>query len=243
MERSRIHIVGSSIASRFGIEEPSWPELLAEKYKKVADVTSEIQYGLTYNRVIPMLSEVPHVELLVLHFGIAVGWPVSFRKVDIKLGTTPIKNEYAFHQPIGKGRSVKSRIKNRIKFRARNLLKYLLFMTGQYRPRVNTGDLEDQINAVISVAQSRAKEIVWIQHVPAWSMRTFVERWYYERYVKRIRWFAERNANRGVTFIIPEGPLVDAQNYALDTTHLSARGHREYAEFMSQVDAMRKLLV
>ena len=42
MERLRIHIVGSSTASRFGIDEPSWPELLAEKYKEVADVTSEI---------------------------------------------------------------------------------------------------------------------------------------------------------------------------------------------------------
>ena len=234
--------MGSSIASRFGIDEPSWPELVAEKFSVSAKITSEVQYGFTYSRVIPFISDVPHVDLLIIHFGILVGWPVSFRKVDTKLGTTPLKNEYFFFQPIGMGKSVKSRIKNRIKFRARNLLKYLLFMTGQYKPRVNPKDLEDQINAVISVAHSRAKEIIWIQHVPAWSMRTFVERWYYERYLSRIRRLAERNSHLGVTFIIPEGSLVDAQNYTMDTVHLSARGHREYANFICQVGAMKKLL-
>jgi len=241
LEKAKIHIVGSSVASRFGIEQECWPEIFAARCSNKAEVSFEIQYGLTYTRVIPMLSELAHSDLLILHFGIALGWPVSFRKVDFKLGTTPLKNEYAYHQPIGKGKTPRSRLKNRAKFRARNALKYLLFFTGQYRPRVNSKDLEDQINAVLAVAHTKSKHVVWIQHVPAWSMRTLVERWYYKRYIERIRWFAEKPGS-GVTFIVPEGSLVDAKNYALDTTHLSVEGHKTYADFIQQIDAVKQLI-
>ena len=72
-------------------------------------------------------------------------------------------------------------------------------------------------------------------------MRTFVERWYYKRYIERIRWFAEKPGS-GVTFIVPEGSLVDAKNYALDTTHLSVEGHKAYADFIQQIDAVKRLI-
>jgi hypothetical protein len=242
LELKKIHIIGSSIASRFGIEEKSWPELFADQLASKALVTHEIQYGLNFSRSIPFIANVEPVDMLVLHYGIAVGWPVSYRKVDIKLGTTPLKNEYAYHQPIGKGRSPSRRIKNRIKFRVRNAVKYLLFLTGQYKPRVNQGDLEDQVAAVLSVAQNRAKEVVWIQHVPAWSMRTLVERWYYKNYVSRIERFALKHAQAGVTFVIPDEPLTDAKNYALDTTHLSSAGHIAYAQMMRQLPVIERVL-
>jgi hypothetical protein len=207
-----------------------------------AQVTHEIQYGLNFSRSIPFIAKIEAVDILILHFGIAVGWPVSYRKVDIKLGTTPLKNEYAYHQPIGKGRSPSRRIRNRIKFRARNAVKYLLFLTGQYKPRVNQGDLEDQVAAVLSVAQSRAKEVVWIQHVPAWSMRTLVERWYYKNYVSRIEKFALKHAQEGVTFVIPDAPLTEANNYALDTTHLSSAGHVAYSKMMVDLPVIKRVV-
>ncbi len=72
-------------------------------------------------------------------------------------------------------------------------------------------------------------------------MRTFIERWYYKRYIERVRWFAEK-PGFGVTFIVPEGSLVDVKNYAFDTTHLSVEGHRDYADFIQQIDAVKKMI-
>jgi len=158
LEKLKIHIVGGSIASRFGIEERSWPEILTEDFSGKADVTHEILYGMNFARSIPLIAALPEVDVLILHFGIAVGWPVSFRKVDIKLGTTPLINEYAYHQPNGRGRNWQRRLRNRVKFRLRNGVKYLLFLTGQYRPRVDARDLEDQVSAVLAVAQHTQKK-------------------------------------------------------------------------------------
>ena len=241
MEQKHLHIIGSSIASRFGINSPSWPELLAEQFGSDLRVTYETQDGMTFTRAIPLIGKMESSDLLILHFGIAVGWPVSLRKVDIKLGTTPLKNEYAFHQPSGKGRTTRSRLKNRVKFRLRNGLKYVLFLLGQYKPRVNSRDLQDQISAVLSVAHSKAAEVIWVQHVPAWSMRTHVERWYYRRYISRIKWFAETIKPVGTYFIIPSDELARAENYAQDTTHLSAAGHQAYFEYFSQLPIIKKL--
>ncbi len=242
MERLKIHIVGSSIASRFGIEDKSWPEIFAGHVESRAEVTHEILYGMNFSRSIPLLTATKPVDILILHFGIAVGWPVSFRKVDIKLGMTPLKNEYAFHQPNGRGRNFQSRMKNRIKFRLRNGVKYLLFATGQYKPRVSSRDLEDQVVAVLSVAKNKASKVIWIQHVPAWSMRTVVERWYYKSFVARIEIFAEKHAQNQVTFVIPDSPLTDVTNYALDTTHLSSAGHVAYASAIQNLPVVRRLL-
>ena len=241
MVKKHIHIVGSSIASRFGIDSPSWPELLSQYLDGDLQVSYETQDGMTFTRAIPLISNMESADVLILHFGIAVGWPVSFRKVDIKLGTTPLKNEYAFHQPRGKGHTAKGRLKNRVKFRLRNGLKYLLFLLGQYKPRVNPRDLQDQISAVLSIAHSKTKEVIWIQHVPAWSMRTYVERWYYRRYISRVKWFAETIKPVGTYFIIPSDELARVENYAQDTTHLSAEGHRAYFEYFSQLPVIKKL--
>ena len=243
MERLRIHIIGGSIASKFGIKDESWPELFAAELSNKAVVTHEIQNGLNFSRAIPHIAQSDQVGILILHFGIAVGWPVSFRKVDIKFGTTPLKNEYAYHQPAGKGRNFPRRVKNRIKFRVRNGIKYLLFLSGQYKPRVSASDLEDQVAAVLSVAHTRAKEIVWIQHVPAWSMRTLVERWYYKSYIARIKSFAQKHAQSDVTFVIPEEPLTDARYYLLDTTHLNSAGHRAYSEMVLSLPVIQQALL
>ncbi len=242
MERLTIHIIGSSNASRFAIETDSWPEILAASLLEKADVTHEILNGLNFSRSIPLIASLGKVDLLILHFGTAVGWPVSLIKVDTRLGTTPLKNEYSFHQPTWRGRNLKSKVKNQIKFRLRNGVKYLLFATGQYKPRVGTHDLEDQITAVLAVAKKKTSEVIWIQHVPAWSMRTIVERWYYKRYLTRIEKFVGEHAQNQVTLVIPDGSLSKTENYALDTTHLSSAGHVAFASAIQNLPAVRRLL-
>ncbi len=118
----------------------------------------------------------------------------------------------------------------------------MLFATGQYRPRVNSRDLEDQISAVLSVALEKANEVIWIQHVPTWSMRTVVERWYYKSFLSRIEIFANKYAQNRVTFVIPNVELTNVENYARDTTHLSSSGHIAYARAVRELQVVQKLL-
>jgi hypothetical protein len=98
------------------------------------------------------------------------------------------------------------------------------------------------VAAVLSVAKNKASEVIWIQHVPAWSMRTVVERWYYKSFVARIERFAEKHAHNQVTFVIPDSPLTDVTNYALDTTHLSSAGHVAYASAIQNLPVVQRLL-
>jgi len=219
-------VLGSSAASNFkGInQDDCWPTLLKNELSATVDFRFKVVSGLTFVRSIPELSKMPNTDLLLLHFGTAIGWPVSIVKKGTLYGIN-FTSEFGFHQPAFKSNTARNRIKSFWKARFRNLIKYLLFFLGLYKPRVNRKEIHDQIRAVVEVAKSKSQKIVWIQHQALTHRSIFLERQSYKRYYREIQESLKTYASPALVIIeLPKSFLVQ-ENYLLDSVHLSAKGH------------------
>ncbi len=227
MERFQsVTVLGSSAASNFkGInQEDCWPNLLKNELSTTVDFRFKVVSGLTFVRSIPELSKMPNTDLLLLHFGTAIGWPVSIVKKGSLYGIN-FTSEFGFHQPAFKSTTARNRFKSFWKARFRNLIKYLLFCLGLYKPRVNRKEINDQIRAVVEVAKSKSQKIVWIQHQALTHRNIFLERQSYKRYYREILESLIPHASSELLIIeLPNSFLVQ-ENYLLDSIHLSAKGH------------------
>lgn len=229
-----ITVLGGSAASSFSDDQEfSWPYLLKESLPSLIEVNVETRGGLTFVRAISELADFPDEDLLIPHFGTSIGWPTAVVQLGHNLGVD-FTGEFAFHQPAYRSSNFMKRIKRAFKVRVRNTVKYLLFFTGRYKSRISRREIDDQIKAVVLLAKSQSKRIIWIQHQALQNRRIFLERRSYQKYYKEIINSLERYKSVDFQLLtLPNGFLVQ-ENYLLDSVHLSRLGHQEFHKLVRE---------
>jgi hypothetical protein len=227
-----ISVLGGSAASSFSdLKEKSWPFLLQSDLPREIEFKVEIRGGLTFVRALNELIDFPNEDLLILHFGTSIGWPVSVVKKGHKFGID-FASEFGLHQPPYQSAGIFNRINKSLKARLRNTVKYALFGLGLYKSRVSRREIADQIDAVVHLASKQSKRIMWVQHQALQNRRIFLERHSYEKYYKEILAALEKHRSPNFTIVtLPDSFLVP-ENYLYDCIHLSENGHRELATIL-----------
>ena len=236
MERLKITVIGGSASNNFGNPPDSlgWPELLAKNLTQSADLTHVSRGGLTFVRGMNEISEIDSTSVLVMHFGTSIGWPISLVKTGTALGID-FASDYGFNQPTGISKVKSHRVKQFFKRSFRNSVKYLLFFAGQYKPRASRRELQDQIEAVINLAQHKTDRLIWIQHRAFLNHRIWLEKWVYERYYKRIMKTLNGLGVQGVSVLTIPDEFMVAENYLFDCVHLSSKGHERLEKLVREV--------
>ena len=235
MERLKISVIGGSASNNFGNAPDSlaWPELLAKNLAQSADLTHVSRGGLTFVRGMNEIAEIDSTDLLIMHFGTSIGWPISLVKTGTAMGID-FASDHGFNQPTGISTKRTRRVKNFFKRSFRNIVKFVLFFTGQYKPRASRRELKDQIEAVIHLAQHKTDRLIWIQHRAFLNHRIWLEKWVYERYYKQIMKTLDGLGLKGVTVLeIPDEFMV-AENYLFDCVHLSSKGHERLEKLVRE---------
>jgi len=229
MKELKIYVLGGSASSAHALKEsPAWPQIMANKYPQLK-INSENFGGLTLVQSINKLNAIDPVDVAILHFGTSIGWPSAVVDLGNRFGMD-FHNEFAFHQPPVKSKKQGySLLKHKLKMRFRNLIKYVLFIFGLYKPRINPREIGDQISAVLGLVEGKAKQVIWIQHQTIRNHRTSVERHYYKNFYNRI--VAEIRAKKPIWLELLELPdsFVIPENYLHDAVHLSELGHQRLA--------------
>lgn len=227
-----ITVLGGSAASSFSdLKEKSWPYLLKTELPQEIEFKVETRGGLTFVRALNELLDFPNEDLLILHFGTSIGWPVALVNKGHKFGID-FASEFALHQPAYKSKRRLNRIKKQAKVRVRNTVKYILFGLGLYKSRVSRREISDQIDAVVHLASKQSKRIMWVQHQALQSRRIFLERRSYEKYYKEILLALEKHKAPNFALITLPDSFLKQENYLFDCIHLSENGHRELATIL-----------
>ena len=235
MERLKLSVIGGSASNNFGNVPDSlaWPELLAKNLAESADLTHVSRGGLTFVRGMNEIAEINSVGVLIMHFGTSIGWPISLVKTGTSIGID-FASDHGFNQPTGVSTKRTRRVKNFFKRSFRNGVKYVLFFTGQYKPRASRRELKDQIEAVIHLAQHKTDRLIWIQHRAFLNHRIWLEKWVYERYYKQIMKTLDGLGLKGVSVLeIPDDFMI-AENYLFDCVHLSSTGHERLEKLVRE---------
>lgn len=225
-------MLGGSAASSFSdLQEKSWPYLLKAELPQDIEFKVETRGGLTFVRALNELLDFPNEDLLILHFGTSIGWPVSLVNKGHKFGID-FASEFGLHQPAYKSRGAFNRFKKSAKVRIRNTVKYILFGLGLYKSRVSRREIADQIDAVVHLASKQSKRIMWVQHQALQSRRIFLERRSYEKYYKEILVALEKHRGANFALVTLPDSFLKQENYLYDCIHLSEKGHRELATIL-----------
>ena len=229
-----ITVLGGSAASSFSnVENKSWPYLLKATLPSSIEFRIETRSGLTFVRALNELIDFPDEDLLILHFGTSIGWPVSLVRVGHRLGID-FSSEFGLHQPAYKSSKIARRLRREVRTRFRNIVKYCLYFLGLYKSRVSRREIEDQISAVVHLASKQSKRIMWVQHQALQNRRIYLERRSYKKYYKEILWALEKHESDKFKLItLPESFLVQ-ENYLLDCIHLSEKGPRTLADILQE---------
>ena len=236
MERLKITVIGGSASNNFGNPPDSlgWPELLAKNLTQSADLTHVSRGGLTFVRGMSEIAEIDSADVLIMHFGTSIGWPISIVKAGTVMGID-FASDHGFNQPTGISKVKSHRVKQFFKRSFRNSVKYLLFFTGQYKPRASRRELQDQVEAVIHLAQHKTDRLNWIQHRAFLNHRIWLEKWVYERYYAEIMKALHNFESKGLSILeIPDEFMV-AENYLFDCVHLSSKGHERLEKLVREV--------
>ena len=227
-----ITVLGGSAASSFNdVESKSWPYLLKRDLPATINFRIETRPGLTFVRALKELVDFPNEDLLILHFGTSIGWPVSLVRAGHKMGID-FTSEFGLHQPAYKSSRFSRRLRKALRARFRNAVKYGLYFLGLYKSRVSRREIEDQIDAVVQLASKQSKRIMWVQHQALQNRRIYLERRSYKKYYKEIlRALDKHQSGKFKLVTLPNDFLVE-ENYLLDCIHLSERGHRVLAEML-----------
>jgi hypothetical protein len=227
-------VLGGSAASSFGdIKEKSWPYILKAKLPDSIEFRVETRPGLTFVRALNELLDFPNEDLLILHFGTSIGWPVSIVRTGHRLGID-FTSEFGLHQPAFRSSKLANRLRKAARTRFRNSIKYVLYFLGLYKSRVSRQEIEDQINAVINLASKQSKRIMWVQHQALQNRRIYLERRSYKKYYKEILRALEKHESHQFKLVtLPDSFLVQ-ENYLLDCIHVSERGHQEIARILQK---------
>ena len=236
MERLKIFAIGGSASNNFGnaAETLAWPERLAHNLSDYADVTHLSRSGLTFVRGINKLAKVDSADVLIMHFGTSIGWPISIIKAGTVMGID-FATDHGFNQPTGVSAVKKRRVKNFFKRSFRNTVKYILFFVGLYKPRASKRELNDQIEAVINLALKKSDRLIWIQHRAFMNHRIVLEKWVYDRYYRKIMQILKGMEVKGLTVLEIPDDFVVAENYLFDCIHLSSQGHKRLEQMVREV--------
>ena len=236
MERLNITVIGGSASNNFGNPPDSlgWPELLAKNLTQSADLTHVSRGGLTFVRGMNEIAEIDSADVLIMHFGTSIGWPISIIKTGTVMGID-FASDYGFNQPTGVSKVKTHKVKNLLKRSIRNTVKYLLFFTGQYKPRASRRELQDQIEAVIHLAQHKTERLIWIQHRAFLNHRIFLEKHVYEGNYKQIMKTLNGLGVKGVSVLTIPDEFMVAENYLFDCVHLSSKGHERLEKLVREV--------
>jgi hypothetical protein len=236
MERLKIFAIGGSASNNFGnaAETLAWPERLAHNLGDYADVTHLSRSGLTFVRGINKLAKVDSADVLIMHFGTSIGWPISIIKAGTVMGID-FATDHGFNQPTGVSAVKKRRVKNFFKRSFRNTVKYILFFVGLYKPRASKRELNDQIEAVINLALKKSDRLIWIQHRAFMNHRIVLEKWVYDRYYQKIMQILKGMDVMGLTVLEIPDDFVVAENYLFDCIHLSSQGHKRLEQMVREV--------
>jgi len=235
MERLKISVIGGSASNNFGNAPDSlaWPELLAKNLAQSADLTHVSRGGLTFVRGMNEISEIDSTQVLIMHFGTSIGWPISLVKTGTAMGID-FASDHGFNQPTGVSTVRERRVKNYFKRSFRNGVKYVLFFTGQYKPRASRRELNDQIEAVINLAQHKTDRLIWIQHRAFLNHRIWLEKWVYERYYCEIMKVLGTVGLNGVSILEIPDEFMITENYLFDCVHLSSKGHERLEKMVRE---------
>ena len=225
-----ITVLGGSAASSFSdVHKISWPYLLKTELPQNIEFKIETRGGLTFVRALNELLDFPDEDLLILHFGTSIGWPVSLVNRGHKFGID-FASEFALHQPPYRSEGMLNSAIKSMKVRIRNIVKYILFGLGLYKSRVSRREIADQIDAVVHLASRQSKRIMWVQHQALQNRRIFLERQSYEKYYKEILKALEKHESSTFKLVTLPPKFLTQENYLFDCVHLSERGHRELAD-------------
>jgi hypothetical protein len=233
LERQKsITVLGGSAASAFSDQkEKSWPYLLKAELPQEIEFKVETRGGLTFVRALNELIDFPNEDLLILHFGTSIGWPVSLVNKGHRFGVD-FASEFGLHQPPYRSVGTLNKINKNLKVRIRNAVKYILFGLGLYRSRVSRREIADQIDAVVHLASKQSERIMWVQHQALQSRRIFLERRSYNKYYKEILAALEKHQGPNFALITLPDSFLKQENYLYDCIHLSEKGHRELATIL-----------
>ena len=230
--QSSITVLGGSAASSFSnVHEKSWPYLLKSELPENIEFKIETRGGLTFVRALNELLDFPDEDLLILHFGTSIGWPVSLVNKGHKFGID-FTSEFGLHQPAYRSKGVLNGFSRSLKVRIRNTIKYILFGLGLYKSRVNRREITDQIDAVVHLASKQSKRIIWVQHQALQNRRIFLERQSYEKYYKEILSALDKYESKTFALLTLPNDFLIQENYLLDCVHLSEKGHRRLADLL-----------
>ena len=235
MERLKITVIGGSASNNFGNPPDSlgWPELLAKNLTQSADLTHVSRGGLTFVRGMNEIADIDSADVLIMHFGTSIGWPISIIKAGTVMGID-FATDHGLNQPSGVSKVKKRRIKNLFKRSFRNGVKYVLFFTGLYKPRASRRELSDQIEAVINLAQHKTERLIWIQHKAFLNHRIFLEKRVYEGYFKQIMKTLNGLDVKGLSVLAIPDDFMVAENYLFDCVHLSRKGHERLEKLVRE---------
>ena len=119
-----ITVLGGSAASSFSdADKKSWPYLLKAELPQDIEFKIETIGGLTFVRALNALLDFPNEDLLILHFGTSIGWPVSVVKYGHKFGVD-FASEFGLHQPAYIRKGFLRKLKQHLRMRIRNSIKY-----------------------------------------------------------------------------------------------------------------------
>jgi hypothetical protein len=229
-------VIGGSASNNFGNapDTLAWPELLAKNLGETIELTHLSREGLTFVRGMNELAEVKSSDVLIMHFGTSIGWPISIIKAGTVMGID-FASDHGFNQPTGISKVKIRRVKKFFKRSFRNAVKYLLFFTGLYKPRASKRELNDQVEAVVHLAQHKTQRLIWIQHRALLNHRIFLEKWVYDRYYRKIMRTLKRLKVEGVSVLEIPDDFVVSENYLFDCIHLSSQGHQRLEKLVREI--------
>lgn len=235
-------MVGGSACTAAGLKEGSlaWPELLERQIDSIS-VKTHSRGGLTFVQSISLLTELSKCDVLILHFGTSVGWPRIVTKFQDRFGIK-FSSEYGFQMPYQiPGKPFNVRFKKLLKMRIKNFIKYLFALLGFYQPKTSLHEIDDQIEIIHSLASKKADQILWIQHRGLTAPRTLIERFFYNKFYKKV--LQALQPYHSESFVVLDFPdyLDNHRFYLDDLVHFSQDGHLEMCELVvNQLRTLKK---
>ena len=189
--------------------------------------------GLSFSQAIPIVEDFHDTDVIVFYFGTSVGWPRISRKLENHLRPELLEST-TFHIPVYKSKKRLNRVKANIRHLERNLLKYILFPFGLYKPRHSLEDLPHLIEAIEHLAEKRASLTIWVQHNSLGYRRLWLEKRSYQKYYNEIIKTLHSYQSPHFRILTPTKKFLVQENYLLDGVHLSNLGHERMAELINQ---------
>jgi len=229
----RVGVVGGSASMNHALPEgaKAWPELLAQQIGHPFELIKSQAPLLSISRGTTLIAEMPECDILILHFATSIGWPEIHRRFQKYLVIAP-NPQTSFHLPPKLPLTTKKKVLKFLKRSLRAVIKYIAYPLGQFRPRNNLNDLDDQIKAALSIAHSKAPIIIWLQHNALMVNRLYIERRTYLPYYRKVISILKAVKTAETTLVEFPPEFMIEENFLWDGVHLSAIGHRRCAELI-----------